>query len=245
MKSGFIVILLVIELFAQQSNQKLPSENIFVELNLKLYLEGPFDKGIMHTTLNSLGLIPLNQPYSDPAWNYTGNEHVNSIPPDVVDWVLIELRQDTSPSSVVAERACFILNSGNIVDLDGISKVRFNNVKPDYYYIIVKHRNHLPVMSSEKIYLSDSSPVFDFSVDNSKAYGNSALVKVSNNLFALPAGNGNYDNVINILDYKCVVDEMETKGYKIGDYDLNGIVNNSDYAKTANNLFKLSFLPTE
>src|SRR5690606_40763718 len=67
-----------------------------------------------------------------------------------------------------------------------------------------------------------------------------SLVKVSNNLFALPAGNGNYDNVINILDYKCVVDEMETKGYKIGDYDLNGIVNNSDYAKTANNLFKLS-----
>src|SRR5690606_7642129 len=201
MKSGFIVILLVIELFAQQSNQKLPSENIFVELNLKLYLEGPFDKGIMHTTLNSLGLIPLNQPYSDPAWNYTGNEHVNSIPPDVVDWVLIELRQDTSPSSVVAESACFILNSGNIVDLEGISKVRSNNVTPDYYYRIVRHRSHLAGMSTEKSDLADSSPVVALSVHNSKAYRNSAYVKVSNNRFAQPAGNGDYDNVIHSLDY--------------------------------------------
>ncbi len=48
----------------------------------------------MNTSINDRGSIPLSQPYNTPPWNYTGDESVISIPnADVVDWLLLELRE--------------------------------------------------------------------------------------------------------------------------------------------------------
>ncbi|MBN1338239.1 MAG: right-handed parallel beta-helix repeat-containing protein, partial [Bacteroidales bacterium] len=62
-------------------------------LDLKAFLEGPFNGSEMNTTLNSGGHLPLSQPYNQAPWYYSGTEAVTAIPnTDVVDWVLIELR---------------------------------------------------------------------------------------------------------------------------------------------------------
>ena len=46
------------------------------QINLKVFLEGPFNVSDMNVDLNNGGLLPLSQPYNTSPWNYTGNESV-------------------------------------------------------------------------------------------------------------------------------------------------------------------------
>ena len=71
---------------------------------------------------------------------YSLGESVISIPNDVVDWVLLELRKGLTATSAsfVSSRAGFIKSDGSIVDLDGTSPVEFKGVSAGYYYIISK-----------------------------------------------------------------------------------------------------------
>ena len=79
--------------------------------------------------LNMQGKIPLSQPFSTPPWNWPGLEAVDSLPnEDIVDWVLVDLRDATDPSLATYESTCgrkaaFLLKDGRIVDLDGESPV--------------------------------------------------------------------------------------------------------------------------
>jgi hypothetical protein len=68
------------------------------QLNLKVYLEGPFSNGEMQPILNNSEYIPTIQPYNVSPWNYWGNESVDVIPnSDIIDWVLVEiLRKEIS-----------------------------------------------------------------------------------------------------------------------------------------------------
>ena len=102
-----------------------------INVNLKAFFEGPFNGAEMTTSLNSL--LPLNQPYNTAPWDYSGTESIASVPnANVVDWVLVELRETTgdattaTPSTVIARQAGFILNNGTIVKTDGISPLRFD-----------------------------------------------------------------------------------------------------------------------
>jgi hypothetical protein len=125
--------------------------NILPKLNLKVFLEGAYTgTSNMLTTLNSAGKIPQNQPFNQSPWSFSGTEYVSIIPSGVVDWVLVSLRTGTSASTTVAQRAGFVKSDGTIVDLDGTSPLAFV-VDSGYYYVVVEHRNHLPIMSSIKI----------------------------------------------------------------------------------------------
>lgn len=118
------------------------------QLSLKSFLEGPFNSGSMSTSLNSQ--IPINQPFNSTPWNYTGNESAASVPAAAVDWVLVELRDKNDNSSTTARKAGFILTDGMIVDVDGTSPLSFD-IASDEYYVVVNHRNHLTIMSSQLV----------------------------------------------------------------------------------------------
>ncbi|HSP88887.1 MAG TPA: hypothetical protein VLN45_12195, partial [Ignavibacteriaceae bacterium] len=70
-----------------------------INLNIKILLEGSFNDGSMTTTLLNNGHLPLTQPYNQNPWNYNGTESVSSIPSNVVDWILVELRTDITSST--------------------------------------------------------------------------------------------------------------------------------------------------
>lgn len=125
---------------------------ILPKLNAKIFLEGSFiaSSNSMNFELNNLGHIPLNQPFISSPWNYSGTEQAKFIPGDVVDWVLVSLRNETSEASTIAQRAGFVRKDGTIVDLDGTSQLVFT-VDEGEYYVVLEHRNHLPIMSSVKI----------------------------------------------------------------------------------------------
>ena len=68
--------------------------------------------------------------------------------PDIVDWVLVELRTGTAAGTKVATRAAFLKSDGTIVDTDGTSPVQFTGLSAGNYYIVIRHRNHLAIMSA-------------------------------------------------------------------------------------------------
>ena len=127
------------------------SPNVF--LNCKIFLDGPYNSGEMATTLLSQGVIPLTQPFNMPPWNYTVTESVISIPTDVVDWVLVELRTTTEASSSVSKKVGFLKKDGNLYSLDGVSALDIWGVDAGDYYVVVYHRNHLSVMSASPVSL--------------------------------------------------------------------------------------------
>jgi len=202
-------------------------------VNAKVFLQGPYNFGSMLTTLNSSGVIPLTQPYSVPCWNYYGTE---SVPPDffinhpdIVDWVLVQLRTGTTSNTTIATRAAFLKNNGVIVDLDGVSPVSFLFLNSTNNYIVIKQRNHVPIMSSTKIQLTSTTTLYDFTSSQSNAYGSNALIELDVGIFGMFAGdangNGQVQNNDNEEFWKL---QNGLSGYKEGDFNLNGQVQNND-----------------
>jgi uncharacterized repeat protein (TIGR01451 family) len=122
--------------------------------------------GMMHDSLRVRGYIPSAQPYT--SMGYAGAETV--IPAvlattganAIVDWVLIQLRSDTS--TVLAQQAALIQRDGDIVSTDGVSPLTFAGVSAGNYYVVVKHRNHLGVMTANALSLSATLTAVDFTI---------------------------------------------------------------------------------
>ena len=117
----------------------------------KIYLQGPWNGTDMNTSLVDDGLIPLAQPYNTAPWNYKGNECVTSIPPNAVDWVLVQIRHSEDHEKVMAQRACFVNKDGMLIDLDGTEGIFFGRVDLTSCYLSVHHRNHLGVMTGQAV----------------------------------------------------------------------------------------------
>jgi hypothetical protein len=129
-------------------------------MNATALLRGPWNGATMNAALtSSLDISGLNQPYNTTPFNYAGTESVSAgffaAHPTVVDWVLCELRipttglpADASSSTIVGRKAGFVLNNGSIVDLDGVTPISFDINKQGAGFMVVRHRNHLGVMST-------------------------------------------------------------------------------------------------
>jgi hypothetical protein len=116
-----------------------------ITAEIKVLLAGAYDSnGHMRTDLLAANQIPTAHPYNTPPWDYTGTESVGSVPANIVDWVLVSLRTSFNDPAV-ATVAAFLYENGDIVGLDGSSPVTFPGVAPDDYYVVVDHRNHLPI----------------------------------------------------------------------------------------------------
>lgn len=202
--------------------------------NTKVLLEGPYSSGSMSTSLKTLGLLPLAQPYSSSPWNYTGTESVTSIPANITDWILVELRTGTASSTKVASRAGFIKNDGTITDLNGSSALSFSGIGSGNYYIVIRHRNHMPVMSASPVALSSSSALYDFTTGSSKAYGGTngfKLIDASLSKWGMVSGDATNEGSIYIDDYTDFwVPAFGSSGiYSRGDFKLDGNVFIDDY----------------
>ena len=204
--------------------------NPTINVMTKIFLEGPYEGGSMNSSLNSL--LPTDQPYNASPWNYNGSENVEpgffSSNTDIVDWILIELR-NASDKNVEATRAAFIKSDGSIVDLDGTSPVKFNEVAGNYF-IAVKHRNHLAVISASAISLSDNSALYNFTNGSEKFYGNNLGAKnLGEGVWGMIAGDGNGNGQVQNDDSENIwKSDNGTSGYKNSDYNMNGQVQNGD-----------------
>ncbi len=183
-----------------------------INVSAKVLLQGALIKSnftydtIMRDDLRQKNLLPFMEPYSSmPNYHHInggGNEVVSD--PSVfqttgndaiVDWVIIELRDPQILDSTVATRSALLTRIGNVVDVDGSSPVHFPNTVAGPYFIVVRHRNHLGVMSGTAIQLSDSTQTVDFTSLGFNANGAMAMQNVINK-FALRCGDINGDRRI-------------------------------------------------
>lgn len=209
------------------------------QLVLKSYLEGPFDTvtHLMKNDLNITGSIPINQPFNQSPWNYDGGEQVPYIPnEDVIDWVLVELRETAGNASTaykdntIWRQAGFILSNGSIVSVDGISSMQFSITTNYRIYAVIIHRNHLPVLSNDQLIQSEGSFCWDFTTGENQAYGGqNAHKELSPSIWGLRGGDGNANGQIDNNDKNIVWDlQAGSFGYLSGDFNLDNQVNNAD-----------------
>lgn len=205
-------------------------------VDFAVFLEGPFNGSTMSIDLNTNGLVPLSQPYNVAPWNYSGTESVASIPADVVDWVLVELREtaggpETATSgTMVKQQALFLRNDGKIVQLDGSAEFKVNapTITNDLY-LVVYHRNHLAVMSANPISFDVAPLAYDFSIGMNQAYGSNGQKDIGGGSYGMFAGDGDANNLVQNTDETNVWQpQLNQFGYLNGDFNMNGIVQNND-----------------
>jgi len=200
-----------------------------IDLNIRVFLEGPFFNDHMVVDLNTGDHIPLNQPYNTSPWNYTGNESVSTMPANVVDWILVDILKKSSDTSqnnfeLFERRAGLLLSSGTITDTDGSSYLSFTVNSLPEFYVKVHHRNHLPVISSLPVASSGAAYSWDFTTGKTQAIGGAGVQKqMSAGIWSMIAADGNASNQIDNRDKNSVwLQDAGNIGYLSGDYDMNG-----------------------
>ena len=122
------------------------------ELQIEAVLQGPYDalSSAMRADLVTANLLQSTaEPYSamghelqnpgaviDPAVFSSSNP---------VDWVLVELRD--AVDHVFAARAVLITDKGELHEADGRTNVHFRSIPAGDYFVAIRHRNHLAMMT--------------------------------------------------------------------------------------------------
>ncbi|OYU93987.1 MAG: hypothetical protein CFE21_18255 [Bacteroidetes bacterium B1(2017)] len=150
-------------------------------LNIKVLLQGPLSGTTMTTTLNTKNLIPNTDPYGKGASTTSAVLTANSI----TDWVLVELR--SAPGTVTESIAALVKNDGTIVNADGTSPLKFVTTSGNFY-VSVRHRNHLGVMTASTVAISTTAQAIDFTNAATATFGTNAQ-KTVGTVKAMWAGN--------------------------------------------------------
>ena len=169
-----------------------------VSLSVKLLLEGSYNIGEdrMRDDLRANGQLPSSEPYTALGFAQAGNGGGESADASVftttgdnaiVDWVLLELRSAVDPATLIATRCALVQRDGDVVDKDGLSPVVFL-AGPGNYHVVVRHRNHLGVMTATAVAMSGSPLALDLTTSSTATFGTEAR-KTVNGRAALWAGN--------------------------------------------------------
>jgi hypothetical protein len=219
--------------------------------NVTAFLRGPWNGTAMNTGLNSGGIIPLSQPYNTTPFNYAGTESVGSIPnANIVDWVLVEHRKpatglpaDASSATITGRKAGFLLNNGTVVDLDGVTPLAFNITKQGPSFVVIRHRNHLGVLSNSIPSNAAGTFANDYSAlaNSYKASGAASdpVVLLSGGVkYGLWAGDANKNGVVNATDVSAVklAIASSSTGYLLTDLNLSNSINATDVSLTKNTI---------
>lgn len=223
--------------------------------SIRMFLQGPFDENTetMNSKLHELGLLPgmanknpnapstpSGHPYSINPWYHSGNEGENftdaNYNPNHVDWVLVSFRFDKNKWDEFYKVAG-ILKSDGFIEFP----TALPSICEDNFYVVVEHRNHLPVIS--RLQLSPGSNGYfeqDFTLPNSSytaenTWASQIELKPGNpgiwGLFAadfIQTYNGQTTNSgdINTSDKAIWAQENGTfSQYSYGDTNLSGDVN--------------------
>ncbi len=242
------------------------SSNTCIDVRLSVFLEGPLQSGRigeyndeMRTRLNRFGYLPgqrpttllgtatdAGQPYNREPWNYGGTEGLEFnafasggseiYPPDAVDWVYVSLRINPDDISTVCKKSALLMADGTAVLTEPFDCC---DLTEEEYFVVVEHRNHLPIMTPNPIEIDESGTIsFDFRANQSytRLFGDGQK-EVNPGVFAMYAGNG--DQVLTEASIKDInandlslwtAENGDHSGYYFQDYDLNGDVNVHDKA---------------
>jgi len=202
-----------------------------VRVKAKVWLEAVYDEntGEMKTNLKDRGLIPFQQPFNTAPWNYNGSESFAVLPINSVDWILLEVRNSTDKSQIIAQQACILLKDGTVVGTDGLEGSIFVALGNGDYFISVKSRHHLAILSANVVSLPNET-VFDFGLADNIEGGSSQLATLTGGKMACLAGDFDSNGIVNVEDFNLFTSHIvELNGYSDADCNADGNVTVEDY----------------
>ncbi len=213
----------------------LEPEPVTAFLDLKVYLEGSFNGTGMNTSLTPY--LPVEQPFNEVPWLYDGTEMLEAgSPTGVVDWCLLELRvtngtvENVLSDTAVWRKACLLMNDGSIREADKVSLPSLVDNFPGNKYLIIRHRNHLDILSANPPVINGDQYVYDFTTSAGQVYGGSSGYSLlQNGSWGMSSGDTDENGLINQSDISGPwKTQAGSAGFLNGDVNLDGQVDNAD-----------------
>lgn len=217
---------------------------------IQFMLDGPYLTATsrMRDDLRLLNLIPLTEPYTAaglPQVAGGGGEtttlaRLNTVfagTHHAVDWVRLELRSATTPTQLVATRQAVLWSNGSVRAANADDDLIFQ-VPAGTYHVVVRHRNHLPVMTASPVFLASNiaTPTnLNFTLSSTPTYGTNARRAIGSvmalwcgdataNMETKYTGSGNDRDPILTAIGGTVPTATLTGQYRAEDVNLDGVV---------------------
>lgn len=225
---------------------------------IKVFLEGPYiasadsmrciNEGYFNSTTNE-----YLSPYKD---NKTCSKPLPSFDRKICDWIYVEVwdyppkgasLSDTKKGQLMDATSAFLLSDGTVASLDGKEYLSFDKLPGNKYYILVKHRNHMDVLSAQEVLFTNGTKptdknTIDFTQKMENAFdisGSTSQQPPLKNLSGKCAMYGGYLSGIGritVNDLKKVILGVSKAGYLVEDLNFDGRVNFMDQKMVNTNL---------
>ncbi|MBN1674759.1 MAG: hypothetical protein JXR37_27185 [Kiritimatiellae bacterium] len=187
--------------------------------SVKTLLQGLYDTNshAMSEQLGTNNVVPLGAPYADDARLAPG------APPGATDWLLMEVR-DTNGQMAVS-RSVWVNTNGYLLNDAGATNMLVDVGAGQSYSVVLKHRNHLAIMSAERLVFTNQLVSYDFTTNAScHSGGTNACVELEPGVWGMIAGDADGDGKITWVDRAIASNQVGRSGYWCGDADLSGTV---------------------
>ncbi len=168
-------------------------------LSAKVLLGGALNwtTGLMRDDLRVAGVIPSAEPYTAMGYTLENSGATTSASvlagtgnSAMVDWVLLELKNNDQSYSLAARRAAIVRKDGSVVGTDGSPVITFTSTTTVGKYLVIHHRNHLGSMMATPI--AANGQTVDFTSPAIANYGTNGQ-QTDGTRKALWPGNANSD----------------------------------------------------
>lgn len=205
-----------------------------VYLTAKVFLEGAYNPAT--SLMRAQVTVPTTEPYTGLGMTHIGGGGETTTPAilnasgndKIVDWVMVELRDKTTPTTVVATVSGLLKCDGNIVAADGTSALVFDAIA-DNYYVLIRHRNHIRFRSNAVLTFSGTTPTHaDFTNGSVAAFSNG--LKTVSGINAMYSGDANQDGSITASDYNLfwLPKTGQLLPYDVSDFNMDGFISATD-----------------
>ena len=176
-----------------------------IKVNPVVFLQGAAlnpnngEESLMRDDLRVADYVPTTSPYGD-GLTVQNSVLTTTGANAIVDWIFVELRDAITNTTIVGSQSALLQRDGDIVGVDGVSDLEFDLTAGDYY-VAIKHKNHLGVMTDATIALSDIVTTLDFTDGSVAVYGNNAQTTfgMPSGVSAMWAGDANGDGKVNLI----------------------------------------------
>ncbi len=215
-------------------------------------LEGFFnsDNSLHTNALATDNLIPQKQPFHIEPWLYDGTEMIDFEEQDIVDWVLVAVRDPKNTAVVLAQQALLLRTDGQLLNGAHQSSITFDGIAPGEYYVSIHHKSHLAILSSTTATFvaataTETVLCYNFSNAMDKAMGVDQQKQLISDspVYGMIAGDYDQNQIINSEDYNAwKLEGANVNVYQSMDGDGNGIINSLDFNLWAINRSKVGVL---
>lgn len=223
---------------------------------IKVLLQGSYSTRAdtmrcIHETYFPIIVDNYMSPYADKK------QHAKPFPKfdrGIADWIYVEVWDyppngtgfgDTRKGQLVDSTSALLLSDGTVAGLDGKKYVTFNHLKDNDYYVLIKHRNHLPVLSAKPVTFTagtitaantiDFTQAMENAFDNARPTSKQDPLKMINGRCAMYAGELNGDGMIGGGDLQIFLFNKSIIGYNIADVSFDSQVNGVDKTSIKDN----------